>query len=93
MTTPPPYPIGTPGIPWGKPEFAAWLSRQTAKRSYETDVLRVIENLSARYDVVRYGRLEYLPDRYPLFAIKSRDWKSHELSDALDTFILLHASA
>jgi hypothetical protein len=75
VTTPAPYPIGTPGVPWGKPELATWLSRQSAKRSYETDVLRVIENLSARYDVVRYGRLDYHPDRYPLFAIKSRGWR------------------
>jgi hypothetical protein len=75
VTTPKPYPIGTPGVPWGKAEYAAWLSRQTPKRSYETDVLRAIENLSAHYDVVRYGRLDYLPDRFPLFAVKSRGWR------------------
>jgi len=69
-----PYPIGTPGIPWGEAEIAAWLSRQTVKRSYASDVLRVIEHLSSRYDVVEYGRLEHDPDRYPLLAIKSRGW-------------------
>jgi len=74
-TTPAPYPIGTPGVPWGKEELAVWLSRQTVKRSYQTDVLRALENLSARYDVVQYGRLDYHPDRYPLFAIKSRGWR------------------
>jgi hypothetical protein len=76
MTTPASYPIGTPGLPWGEAEVATWLSRQTVKRSYETDVLRVIETLSSRYDVVKYGHLDYHPDKYPLFAIKSRDWRN-----------------
>jgi hypothetical protein len=71
-----PYPIGTPGIPWDEAEKAIWLSRQTAKRSYETDVLRVIDNLRSRYDVVRYGQLDYDPGKYPLFAVKSRVWRS-----------------
>jgi hypothetical protein len=70
-----PYPIGTPGVPWRKPEVAAWLSRQSAKRSYEADVLRVLEGLSSCFDVVQYGRLDYHPDKYPLFAIKSRRWR------------------
>lgn len=69
------YPIGTPGVPWGAAEKAAWLSRQSRKRSYEEDVLRVIESLRARFDVAEYGRLDYHPDHYPLFAIKSRDWR------------------
>jgi len=75
MTTHAPYPIGTPGLPWGEPEVAAWLSRQTVKRSYSTDVLRALDAVSARYDVVQYGRLDHHPDRYPLFAIKSRGWR------------------
>jgi hypothetical protein len=75
-TTHAPYPIGTPGIPWGKPEVATWLSRQTVKRSYETDVLRVVYTLRSRYDVVQYGRLEYRPHGYPLFAIKSPAWRA-----------------
>jgi hypothetical protein len=75
MTTHAPYPIGTPGLAWGEAEVAAWLSRQTFKRSYEADVLRVIDSLRSRYDVVRYGHLDYHPDKYPLFAIKSRGWR------------------
>jgi len=63
---------------------AVWLSRQHVKRSYEADVLRVIEPLSSRYDVVQYGRLDYHPDKYPLFAIKSRGWQD-ELPCALVT--------
>ena len=47
---------------------------QTVKRSYKTDVLRVLDTLSSRFDVVQYGHLDYHPDRYPLIAIKSRGW-------------------
>ena len=74
MTNPAPYPIGSPGVPWSATEVAVWQSRQTRHRSYETDVLSVIERLRSHFDVVQYGRLDYGPDTYPLFAIKSRDW-------------------
>ena len=69
------YPIGTPGQPWGPAEISEWRARQTCHRSYETDVLSAIERLRARFDVVQYGRLDYAADSYPLFAIKSRDWR------------------
>lgn len=84
MNTPAPYPIGTPGRPWGAAEKALWLSRQTRKRSYEADVLSRIEPLRARFDVDAYGRLDYHPDAYPLFAIRSRGWRD-ELPIALVT--------
>ncbi|MFI4980934.1 MAG: M14 family metallocarboxypeptidase [Nevskiales bacterium] len=85
MTTPPaPYPIGTPGQPWGAAEVATWLSRQTRRRSYEADVLSAIKRLGTRYEVVPYGRLGYPPDSYPLFALRSHDWRD-ELPCALVT--------
>lgn len=71
----PPYPIGTPGTPWGDAEKAQWLSRQVRQRSYAADVLSVIERLRDRFDVVDYGRIEYAPDSYPLLALRSRDWR------------------
>jgi hypothetical protein len=70
-----PYPIGTPGVPWDPAEVAVWLSRQTVQRSYPADVLGAIEKLRGRFDVVPYGRLDGGPDGYPLFAIRSRDWR------------------
>ena len=76
MPTHAPYPIGTPGLPWGDAEVALWRSRQTVKRSYDADVIRAIEALRSRYEVVQYGRLDYHPDKYPLLAIKSRHWRS-----------------
>jgi hypothetical protein len=69
------FPIGTPGQPWGAAERATWLSRQVRRRSYEADVLAVIDRLRARFDVEEYGRLEYPPDAYPLLAIRSRGWR------------------
>ncbi len=69
-----PYPIGTPGVPWGERERAEWRSQQKPQRSYAADVLTVIERLRAGYDVIEYGQLDYTPDRYPLFAIRSRNW-------------------
>jgi hypothetical protein len=75
MTTPANFPIGTPGIPWGEAEVATWLSRQTIKRSYAADVLRVIDTLRSRFDVVQYGQLDHQPERYPLLAIRSRSWR------------------
>ena len=75
MNTPASYPIGTPGQPWTAADIAEWRSIQIRHRSYEADVLRVIERLRSRFDVVRYGVLNCAPDTYPLFAIKSRDWQ------------------
>lgn len=75
MTNQASAPIGTPGQPWGAAEVAQWRSRQTRKRSYEADVLRVVDTLRTRFDVVQYGELDELAENYPLFAIKSRDWR------------------
>jgi len=84
MSSHAPYPIGTPGQPWGESERAAWRSQQKVQRSYAADVLSVIETLRTRFDVSEYGRLDYAPDSYSLFAIKSRDWRD-ELPIALVT--------
>ena len=70
-----PYPIGTPGVPWGDAERAQWRSRQVQRRSYEDDVQRAIERLAARFDVEEYGRLDYPPDHYRLFAVRTRPWR------------------
>ena len=84
MTSQATYPIGTPGQPWGAVEKSQWLSRQTRQRSFEADVLGVVERLRSRFDVVEYGHLDYGPDRYPLLAIKSRHWRD-DLPTALVT--------
>ncbi|MFT3837344.1 MAG: M14 family metallocarboxypeptidase [Myxococcaceae bacterium] len=68
-------PIGTLGVAWGATERAQWRASQKKQRSYADEVLPIIERLKRDFDVVDYGTLEYAPDgRYPLFALKSRDW-------------------
>ena len=71
-----PYPIGTPGTPWGAAERAEWRARQRKQRDYSDDVVRAIDALRARFDVSQYGELDYGADgRFPLFAVRSRDWR------------------
>ncbi len=74
MTTDAPYPIGTPGKPWGSAEIAAWRSRQTVQRSYEVDVRNAVQALSNRFELVQYGHLDHDPARYPLLALRTRPW-------------------
>ncbi len=73
---PPQSTIGTSGQPWGDAERALWRSRQIRKRIYAADVVPAIDRLRMRTDaeVIEYGRLEYAPETFPLFAIRSRDW-------------------
>ena len=68
------YPIGTPGQSWGDAEKAEWLTRQRKQRSYADEVLSAIDRLRPRFDVTQYGKLDYPPDSYPLFALKNREW-------------------
>ena len=73
-----PYPIGTPGTPWGAAEKSAWLARQHVKRSYDTEVVqRLKAGLPAQGELFTYGLLDYsrlgLPN-YPLHALRSRQW-------------------
>ena len=68
------YPIGTPGVAWGPAEVATWRARQTRQRSYADDVLTVVERLRATFEVSEYGVLDYAPERFALFAARSRDW-------------------
>lgn len=68
------YPIGTPGTPWGETEKAQWLAKQSQKRSYADEVIPRIDALRDNFNVTKYGQLDYEPDHYPLYVLKSRDW-------------------
>ena len=73
-----PYPIGTPGTPWGAAEKSAWLARQAIRRSYADEVLAPLKAaVPAHAELIQYGVLDYtrlgLP-AYPLHALRSRDW-------------------
>ena len=69
------YPIGTVGRPWGDAEKAAWRASQRVQRSYADDVVTIIDGLRADFDVEQYGELDYPAGRFPLYAIRSRDWQ------------------
>jgi hypothetical protein len=69
------YPIGHAGQPWGHAEKQAWLARQVRQRSYDEDVVSAIDRLRDRFDVSEYGRLNYAQGSYPLFAVRSRNWR------------------
>lgn len=77
------YPIGTPGKPWGPQEVATWRARQVRQRSYEGGVALRVDALRSCYDVSEYGTLDYAPDRYPLYVLRSQNW-----NDALPTMIV-----
>ncbi|WP_374438409.1 M14 family metallocarboxypeptidase [Inhella sp.] len=73
-----PYPIGTPGLPWGAAERAAWLARQSVQRRYADDVLAPLQaHCPAGAECFQYGELDYQAlgqGRYPLMAVRSRAW-------------------
>ncbi len=69
------YPIGTPGQPWGEAEKAAWLDRQSIRRSYAAEVVDRLRALGDRYDLDQYGALSFDEPRYPLLALRTRGWR------------------
>jgi hypothetical protein len=75
----PPYPIGTPGTPWGDAERAAWRARQRVRRSHHDEVVAPLRaRLPARAELLAYGTLDYARlglGAYPLLAVRSRDWR------------------
>lgn len=68
------YPIGMPGVPWGRDEVMQWRAGQHRQRSYAEDVESAIDALRSRFDIRPYGELDYAPDQYTLHAVRSRDW-------------------
>ncbi|EAS65466.1 M14 family metallocarboxypeptidase [Photobacterium angustum] len=72
------YHIGEAGKAWGSVEKAQWLAQTTIKRSYLEQVVTKIDVLKNDFDVTQYGALSYAPDKYPLFAIKTRNWDSNK---------------
>ena len=69
--------IGTPGQPWGPEEVAQWRARQVRQRSHADDVLAALQGLDAQWERESYGELEYGSNRYPLHALRSKDWQDH----------------
>ena len=74
------YPIGTQGTPWNDKDKQCWFNQQTIKRSYQSQVVTLINELDNDFAVEQYGALSFDPTRYPLFIIKSKQWASNKPS-------------
>lgn len=61
---------------WGSEQRAAWLAEQVIKRSYQQQVLTVIDSLREDFAVEQYGALSFDENRYPLFIVKTKHWQS-----------------
>ena len=63
---------------WGDEEKAIWLSEQEVKRSYDDEVVTLIQSifleLGEHFALEQYGHLSYDPDKYPLYLFKSKSW-------------------
>ena len=68
--------IGTKGKPWANVEKSRWLESCSVKRSYKQEVLDSISVLADRFEVVNYGALTIDPKKYPLIALKTKDWST-----------------
>ncbi|KAL9181015.1 hypothetical protein ACHAXT_009820 [Thalassiosira profunda] len=57
---------------------ALWKDGTKVQRSYRGEVVEKLDSLDdAVWDVVQYGALSHHPQRYPLYAVKSRDWQEN----------------
>jgi hypothetical protein len=53
------------------------LVSRVKSRSYADEVLSKIDALRAHFDVAEYGQIDYGGERYPLLALKTRDWRDN----------------
>jgi hypothetical protein len=53
------------------------LVSRVKSRSYADEVLSKIDTLRAHFDVAEYGQIDYGGERYPLLALKTRDWRDN----------------
>ncbi|WP_193050508.1 M14 family metallopeptidase [Pseudoalteromonas undina] len=72
------YPIGTPGKQWNHEDKAHWLACQSIKRSYQQEVVTLIDELKSTLEVQQYGELNYAAGSYPLYALKTTDFDTNK---------------
>lgn len=70
-----PYLIGVPGQPWTTEHKQQWFAQQQVKRSYQQQVISALSDVCESLSVSEYGALSCDPERYPLFAIQSKNWR------------------
>lgn len=64
--------------PWGASEKLAWRESRVVQRSYAEKVISEIDSFREVFDVVQYGALSFDVERYPVFAVKSRNWEKRK---------------
>ncbi len=74
MKSDPTYPIGNLGQKWQQAEREAWLAQRTVGVNTNKKLYRRLKALADRFDIEQYGALSYDENRFPLFAIKSKNW-------------------
>ena len=72
------YPIGTPGKQWNHEDKAHWLACQSIKRSYQQEVVTLIDELKSTLEVQQYGELNYAAGSYPLYALKTVNFDTNK---------------
>ncbi|WP_076919168.1 M14 family metallocarboxypeptidase [Pseudoalteromonas sp. SK18] len=72
------YPIGTPGEKWNNNNKIQWLEAQKIKRSYQQDVVTLIDELKSTLEVQQYGELNYAAGSYPLYALKTANFDANK---------------
>lgn len=68
------YPIGTPGKKWDHEDKMHWQACQSIKRSYQQEVVTLIDDLKNTLAVEQYGELSYAVGNYPLYALKTANF-------------------
>lgn len=58
---------------WSDTKISQWASEQKTVRDYAV-IRERIQNLSGKFEVIKYGELSHDPERYPLFFVKTNDW-------------------
>jgi hypothetical protein len=72
------YRIGTAGVAWTAADRAAWLAQTSVQRTYQEHVLQKIDKLKENFDVEQYGALPFDAERYPLFAVRTKNWSAEK---------------
>jgi hypothetical protein len=70
------YHIGAPGSKWGPAELSQWRAERIKSRSYDDDVVKVLDSLRDEYDIIEYGTLTYEGVSHKLYAARSKDWNN-----------------
>ena len=84
------YHIGAPGSKWGPAELSKWRAERIKSRSYDDDVVKVLESLRDEYDAVVLKHVvsdSHLPALFPAWEIWLRRGNQEELYEVGQNFV------